>query len=98
MSPNLNKSCLLCQLCINGNAENVYYRDERIVIMDCPICKGSAILLVFLRHGQGAIPTLWKKHADAKAREVFEDRYLYLRTFQDHGQSHEAWHVMVRGE
>ena len=70
------------------------YSDDEFHILICETCKTP--MIVFRRHGVDSVPLSWKLHAEAKAKELFGDRYLYLRTFQRSIANHLHWHIIVK--
>ena len=82
-----------CPLCNLENTDSYYYIDDKIYIVDHG--KVGIPLLVFRRHGAD-LPVEYYRHAEAKTREVFGDRFLYFRTFQSSMPNHKFWHIELR--
>ena len=86
-------TCKLCQIC---ESEPATHRGAEFAIMPCAKCGGT--LLVFKQHGKGAVSVRTKLAAEAKAKELFGERYMYLNTYPKLGDKHAHWHVVAKRE
>ena len=85
-----------CKLCTLYDSKDPIHREADFAIMHCAKCDGT--LLVFRQHGKGVVGMRSKLAAEARAKEIFGARYMYLNTHPKLGDKHEHWHVVARRE
>lgn len=85
---NIELYCELCRLVDGEVKTRLYYRDDRVVIVDCLTC--GIPMLVFGHHGETTDDE--KRYALNIINQLFE--YESIRTQARKIRDHEHWHII----